>query len=94
MDVFINWVFIGTDWSPAPGCYLNHATRIYVFTPEIVGDSSMSLFFYLSNINMHTSLQTLSTTGCKVILKSMIVVHYLHLKSHNNQSDSYAVGNF
>ena len=30
------------DWSPAPGCYVNNARAIYIFTPEIVGDSSVS----------------------------------------------------
>ena len=79
-DVFMSWVFIGYDWSPAPGCYLNLATAIYIFTPEIMGDSSMILFVSLLNIKMHTFLQTLSATGWKVILKSMIVVYHLHLK--------------
>ena len=45
VDVLMNWVLIRNDCSPAPDCYLNHATRIYMFTPEIVGDGFMSLFF-------------------------------------------------
>ena len=48
----MNSVFAGNDRSPAPGCYLNHATG--TFSPEIVGDSSMSLFVSSLNTKMHT----------------------------------------
>ena len=46
--VFMNCVFIGNDWSPAPGCYLNHATGIYSFTPEIVGEQFHELIHFFT----------------------------------------------